>query len=66
MIENDKQRQVTVNQISNLTYGLKVLIKNGKPEEVHTIIYKAQKAGLKSLIDELKEQVEEYDGIEIS
>ena len=65
MIENDKQRQVTINQIHNLTYSLKILIKKGKPEDVHTIIYKAQKAGMVSLIEELKQQVEEYDGIEI-
>jgi hypothetical protein len=66
MIENDRQRNITTMQISALRFQRKKLLKEKCPDDIHPMIYRAQIEATESLINELTDEIKEYDGAEIS
>ena len=62
MIQNQRQYQVTKAQISRLEDALKT--GKGAKREMDERVYRAMLAGIESLIDELQQQLREYEKLE--
>lgn len=60
MIENDKQLKITKRQLGRLKSNYTACL-NSAPFGIPTIIHKAQLDGMKSMIDELEQQIEAYN-----
>lgn len=59
MIQNDRQREITVEAASKLREKLESM--SASQEGVHPIIWEAQRASLAQVIEELQEEVRVYD-----
>jgi hypothetical protein len=59
MIENDHQLQVTKEELEKLKYGLQHFGEHG--QDGVWLIIKAQRDGLKSVIETLEEEIREYE-----
>lgn len=60
MIENKNQYRVTTEQLAKLESGL-ASMSNMPPTNVHPTLWQAQRDGLQSQIDELREQLAVWD-----
>ncbi len=62
MIENDHQYQVTLNWIKEFEETLKQLAEDStQHEDISPRLLKAEEAGMKSIVADLREQVEVYE-----
>jgi hypothetical protein len=59
MIENQKQFEVTTQQLARMEAGLAAHSPE-PPENVHPVLWEAVKAGLESQIARLKEEIAEW------
>lgn len=61
MIENERQYAVTQAQAKKFEQALAEFDENSGNKNVHPLLLKAQRDSLQSVLDDLREEIEEYD-----